>query len=599
MLLGMPQYDILTIGGYFQAIPDQYRYKVTFELTDTETLATALSYQFSTAELAGKRITLSYSPATINDQTIIDNYGDLYSTPAYLINLKPELKVEGNSIAQGMPIGFGSAQPFMIKFISPNGDTDRVGNNAVAGAYYAVAFDLQTVTQNMVFERTQKLQAMSDIITAGGTVGLDDHAGELLYATALTYFQKLDAANRKAQEFLKVNDLRGVSEAIFSIDVQTAYVFGVPRSADVSGLHIDVDRDMHLPIPVDGNTPKIREYNLLIGSNSSYFEHKIIEDIYPTEAISAVKGLQLANAQGIQIQTINRDNINAILPTLQVRAEIQAEIANAVNAGKEVMVPQQEISLNDWRGASFIVMNQQTGEAGYMISGGYAGGTSTRMALFTWVKATALSANVALAKETAAAENSVERDSSTFPGEDNAFGTTDDVRLLHAKYDVFGFVTGPANTSCAGQVFTNFYNPDPDFGVPLLELDSGLMDKKIAKYLKLSDMIVNSGSSSYARISVGFASVLEHYMRLLNDEDMTPTPHTNSVFRTWYRNCELELQGAVRNSNHMAGIAADVGVGEDNKDLAADIALSLCVGGVGYKHYNTFVHVDIGKVRIW
>jgi uncharacterized protein YcbK (DUF882 family) len=125
------------------------------------------------------------------------------------------------------------------------------------------------------------------------------------------------------------------------------------------------------------------------------------------------------------------------------------------------------------------------------------------------------------------------------------------------------------------------------------------MNKKISKYLTLSDMVVDSGSSTYARISVGFASVLEHYMRILNDEKMTPTPKTNSVYRTWSHNCELP--GAVKNSNHMAGIAADVGVGVDNKEMAKDIALLLFgnIGGVGYKKYNTFVHVDIGQVRTW
>lgn len=50
----------------------------------------------------------------------------------------------------------------------------------------------------------------------------------------------------------------------------------------------------------------------------------------------------------------------------------------------------------------------------------------------------------------------------------------------------------------------------------------------------------------------------------------------------------------------MAGIAADVGVSE-RQGVAAQIALTLFgkIGGVGYKKYTSFVHVDIGRVRTW
>jgi hypothetical protein len=438
----------------------------------------------------------------------------------------------------------------------------------------------------------------------------------LLYSTALTYFQKLDAANREAQEFLKVNDLRGMSEAIFGIDVQSTYLFGIPRSVDVAGLYIDVDRDMHLPIPVDGNTARIKEYNLLIGSNSSYFEHKVIEDIYSTEAISAVKALQLANSLGIQILTINKENSSIYLPALQIRSETMTDIENAINAGKEIIIPQQEMSINDWTGIGFIAMVPDTGEAGYMISGGYAGGWSILKEILTWIKTKALSGNVAVAKETAAIENIVDREFAIFTGADDVYATEDDVRLPYAKYDIFEYVNGPANTKCADQLFTNFYNPDPDFGGPLLELDANLMDKNISPNLKLSDMIIKSGSTSYARISASLAVALNHYMQLLKDQKITP--NTNSVYRTWGHNCELRKTDccepgqktgcdktippcAAKKSNHMAGIAADVGVSE-RQAAAAQIAVDLfgSIGGVGYQHYKSFVHVDIGEAgRKW
>ena len=47
-------------------------------------------------DLAGKRVTVSYLPATPADEALIASYGGfLYNVPAYMLNLVPVLKVEG------------------------------------------------------------------------------------------------------------------------------------------------------------------------------------------------------------------------------------------------------------------------------------------------------------------------------------------------------------------------------------------------------------------------------------------------------------------------------------------------------------------------
>ena len=577
ILIGMPQYDIITAGGHFQEIPDQYRYKIAFELTDPELLEASLFYQKATAELAGKRITLSYSPATSQDQSLINSYGDIYSTPAYLVNLKPELKIEGISVAQGLSLGFGNTQAFRMKFISPGGYTEQIENSAVSGAYYAIALDLQTVTQGMVFERTQKLQAIGDIINSGGTVNKDDYTGELLYATALTYFQKLDAANRKSQELLKIIDLRSVSEAIFSIDVQTAYLFGIPKSADISGLHIDVDRDIHLPIPAGGNTAKIKEYNLLIGSNSSYFEHNVIEDIYPTEAISAIKGLQLANAQGIQIYTINESNINSILSTLQIRGDIKTDIVNAVNAGKEIIVPQKEIQVSDWLGLGYIAMNPLTGEAAYIISGGLAGGSSTSMPFFVWIKSQALSPNLAIIATIALIEASMYDTHVFFPGPDNQLGTSDDP-IYRIVQNIQVSQWGPIGSECEGLYHNVFDAPHNTEATPVIRLNDHTGGDQLSKNIMLADMI-SSDSSEFARISPAVIEALELYIKMLEDAGVPlAEKKISSGYRGWQHNCSLELPPhnaqPSPTSAHMDGLAADVDIDQADLDLDGDGTVS-------------------------
>ncbi len=582
MFIGMPQYDVLATGGSFQEVPDQYRYKIGFEVDDPETLEPSLTYGATTADLAGKRITISYQPATSNDQLIISNYGDLYNVPAYLIKLRPELKIDGTTKAQGVPIGFGNSQPLIMKFTQPAIDSDFVVNDLSAGAYYAIAFDFQVVTQKMISERTKRIQDVNDYIATGGIATPDDHAGELLYATALTYFQKLDAANKITQELLKINDLRGVSEAMFSIDISSTYLLGIPISADVSGVHIDVDRDMHLPIPVMGNIDKIKEYNLLIGSNSSYFEHRIIEDIYPSSAISAVKGLQIAREQGIEIQTINQDNINAIMPSLQFRNEIKADIENAVNSGKEVVVPREEISVNDWSGAGYIVMNPQTGEAGYIISGGFAGGSSTSMPLFTWLKANALSGNVSIL--VALIEASQYDSYVYFPGPDGQLGTSDDPKftILEGKFKgVWGPVPQKENfKGCDDGKVKNISIAPHLEATPVIDIAEKDPNLQLSKNIKLSEMMSND-NNEFARIAPAVVEMLELYLQQLSDVEIPLSDKKISVgYRTLYKNCDLAAKAPdpgklpSPTSAHMDGLAADIDIDQSKLDINGDGTIS-------------------------
>ena len=104
---------------------------------------------YSRPELAGKKITLSYSAATAQDEAVINSYlpkphpdgtpiqpSELpTSLPAYLINLKPELRIDGVVVATGTTIGMGNQETFDMVFSEPGlvGSTDIVSNKREMG----------------------------------------------------------------------------------------------------------------------------------------------------------------------------------------------------------------------------------------------------------------------------------------------------------------------------------------------------------------------------------------------------------------------------------------------------------------------------------
>jgi len=91
-------------------------------------------------ELAGKRITLSYLPASEDDAALIEEYGGITEVPAYLVEMTPILMVDGEVVAIGGNETLGERQQFVMEFITPGGGRDRVANDVTVGAYYGYFF---------------------------------------------------------------------------------------------------------------------------------------------------------------------------------------------------------------------------------------------------------------------------------------------------------------------------------------------------------------------------------------------------------------------------------------------------------------------------
>ena len=112
-------YATLAVGNRFDAIPDSLRHKFQYSLyasaTDLAYGNPIFSYQESLPNLAGKKISLTYVPATQADADLIASYlptphadgspiqaSEFPATlPGYLIHVVPQLTVEGLVVATG------------------------------------------------------------------------------------------------------------------------------------------------------------------------------------------------------------------------------------------------------------------------------------------------------------------------------------------------------------------------------------------------------------------------------------------------------------------------------------------------------------------
>jgi len=359
-----------------------------------EIIGTPINITKSLPELAGKKITLSYSPATQADEDVINSYlpkphadgspidpSELPSSlPAYLINLKPELRIDGVVVATGTPVVMGNTETFKMTFTGPNESPDVITNEIEAGEYFGIALDLGKISQEQMTALKTKLEVTKAKLEAQDFSNLtkDDILGDLLYTTALSYHEELGVMNFVTAKTMGVAAITLPSETIFSFELKRNFAFGIPISVSSGGLAMDADRLLVLVKALDGNSSKAKKIFQLSGINGSSLEHSVPERLLSTtddsaQGISAIKALKIANDQGIPIYTINQSNINTILPQLQVDADVKADIQNAVNAGKEVLVSKTDITFNGWTGCGYIIIDPVTGAGAYMISGGMNG----------------------------------------------------------------------------------------------------------------------------------------------------------------------------------------------------------------------------------
>jgi len=387
-------------------LPDSMRHKLTFNVkNDTVDLTsfdpdapptadTTLNITKSLAELAGKKITLSYSPATPQDEAVINSYlpkphadgtpiqpSELPSSlPAYLINVKPELRIDGQVVATGAPVGLGGTNIFTMTFSDPSYGSSQVVNYIDAGVYQAIGLNLGMISQHQLAAIKAKLESTSSKIKNKDFTNLtkDDVVGELLHTTALAYHARLGTMNYVAAKTAGVNALTLPSETIFATKLRVLTLWGIPTLVQPGGLNMDADYLMQVVKAKDGNADSVIEYMLSSGMTSSTLEHSLPEELFstsdsPAQGVSTIKAMKIANDQGIPIYTVNQASIDTILPQLQIGSEVKSDIQNAVNAGKAVTVPKSNISYNGWIGCGYIITNPETGAGAYMISGGTNG----------------------------------------------------------------------------------------------------------------------------------------------------------------------------------------------------------------------------------
>jgi len=375
---------VIAVTAEAAQLDERYRQSIQFILRagTRDNAPVLLDYQLPVSELASERVTLSYLPATAADQAVVNQFGGLDNVPAYLVQLRPQIKINGRlKKVASAGLEMASQHRFEILLHGPGG-TERIEQTVIAGGYHAIAV---------------QAGAYAPSEQEGNPADTEYQAARLLNQLAQSYSSAWRDAEAELAGLLDVAVLRPApSIAIASNLYRVDALLGQPMQLEFSGVSLDAAYRVAEPIARDASDATARDWMRLAALQGSTLEAKIFRDLFLLDALSADLGLRQALAQSIPLVTIDAANVDTVLPGLLHPAEVIEDVHNWVRLGLSVTIPQTEIVYNEWQGSVWRVEDSASGAGGYFIAGGLAGGTTTQQPsgwLLIWLAQALTSSN--------------------------------------------------------------------------------------------------------------------------------------------------------------------------------------------------------------
>ena len=220
-----------SITGEYAEIPGDLIHKVKFTATNPQ-LATGnelFTITLPLYKLSNQQIAISYEPETVEDQEIINSYGGLDNTPAYLIRLRPVLTISKERIVvatDGLPMG--ADFNLTIELHSPS----------VNGGRYTCGNDKQ-------YPRRRQFLGYRNCFSESGSVGVyrrRKDAERLLYEAANHYIDQWNKAEDELASLLHLSIARPLPTVVTVggvIDV--TYLLDTPHGFEWKGVFVDAD----------------------------------------------------------------------------------------------------------------------------------------------------------------------------------------------------------------------------------------------------------------------------------------------------------------------------------------------------------------------
>jgi RHS repeat-associated protein len=355
---------VLAVTGEFAELPETLRQqaRIVVRSGSGADAPVVLDTRIAASQLADRRVTLSYQPASIADGAIVDAYGGMDATPPYLYDVRAQLQIGGQTAALGDgALATGLPHRIDITLQSPGGEAS-FSQLLTAGGHAALVFDAQAGSP----------PGQPD----GAVVPGDSEpaAARLLANLGARYLREWDQADAELAALAGVSVIRPFPAVALVINqYHVEQLAGVAQSQSWRGVALDAAfRPAEAFTHLDSNGAE-RDWTALSALQGSRLEHSVFEQQWRVDSISADKALQLARSRGEPVDTLSATTGTG---GLNQPPEVIAAVAGWLGRGYVVDIVRNPLVEQAWSGAAWRVRSLSSGEAGYFIAGGLAGGAT-------------------------------------------------------------------------------------------------------------------------------------------------------------------------------------------------------------------------------
>lgn len=370
------QYTVNSEKSTFANVTDAMSDRVSFtisDILDSKRLGT-----YRTADLYNKRISIQYVGDT-GKATIFE----MSSSQVAYNTFKPALTIDGEIVGYGPETTLGNKQELYVSITGSA--TESFVDELKAGSMYSVMLDtgrIATQTYEKLFDEAITENPMEENEKAPTATSYYSEAqigSYLAYAGAL-YFMNCDRYEYVNECKYNVESSSRTKCAVLGYNVNfEENSWGMYTKVLPGRFFIDVNLNTSYAVSRTGETDLRNKFMFASSMIGSYFEGSIWETLLFHKGVSTVHIFANAVNQGnslVPVYDFNYDEQMANLTYLDSASK--TDIKNAVNQGYCVLIPDGEVTIENWKGTGYMIADLENyNYFVYRVSGGINGGSAS------------------------------------------------------------------------------------------------------------------------------------------------------------------------------------------------------------------------------
>ena len=368
------QYTVNSRGNGFAhvttAMSDTIRFSMS-DLFDDYNLGT-----YRVAELYNKRVSVQYTGNT-GSATIFE----LGASAVAYNSFTPALTIDGEIVATGPATTLGVKQALNVTMTS-GGGAESFTDELQAGSMYAIVLNtggISEQTYNKMFDEAVEGNGVIDRENAATKTDYyrEEQVCSFLALAGNFYFSLDEGFSYLNSGRYNVEESCRTKCAVVGYDIEVEEnLYGVYTDVLPGSFFIDVNLNTTYSVSREGDRDARNSHVFSSSMMGSFFEGFIWEYYLAESGISTMHIFGYAAEQGVELLPIYDYNYDEQMAKLSfLSSSTKADIQNAVNSGYCVLIPESEITMNDWSGTGYLIADLKNYDHFvYRISGGLNGG---------------------------------------------------------------------------------------------------------------------------------------------------------------------------------------------------------------------------------